>query len=126
MRWYKASELPSRFEGDYGWFYYENTHEMVRKEIPVWYSRNEKHCEGVWIMPLAVPQRPPSSDEDTHIGERYRHVRSGHLYEILYTGLNERTLTPVVIYRRVNTVDSTVWVRDYAEFFDGRFEAADE
>lgn len=50
----------------------------------------------------------------------WKHAKSGGLYTILHTnGINEATMESVVVYRAV--ADGQVWVRNSAEFFDGRF-----
>lgn len=50
----------------------------------------------------------------------FRHRKTGGLYSIVSIAQMESTLEAVVVYRA--TKDSTVWVRSYKEFFDGRFE----
>ena len=52
-------------------------------------------------------------------GVKYRHVKSGGIYIYRSVARCERTGNPVVIY---SGEDGIVWVRDYYEFFDGRFE----
>lgn len=51
-------------------------------------------------------------------GKKFKHVKTGGIYEILATGLIEATLMPCVIY---SGNDGTVWVRPHDEFNDGRF-----
>lgn len=51
---------------------------------------------------------------------RWYHYKTRHFYEVIGFGLNEATLTPVVIYRQVGE-NGPMWVRPCAEFFDGRF-----
>lgn len=54
---------------------------------------------------------------------KYRHRKTGGIYEVLYDGCIEADLQPVVIYRNVDpTHDQRVWVRPYTQFHDGRFE----
>jgi hypothetical protein len=50
---------------------------------------------------------------------RYVHVKSQGRYEVLEIGRREADCVMVVIYRHLET--HSVWVRDYNEFFDGRF-----
>lgn len=50
---------------------------------------------------------------------RYVHVKSQGRYEVLEIGRRESDCVMVVIYRSLET--RAVWVRDYNEFFDGRF-----
>jgi hypothetical protein len=50
---------------------------------------------------------------------RYVHVKSQDRYEVLEVGRREADCSMVVIYRSLET--RAVWVRDYNEFFDGRF-----
>lgn len=51
----------------------------------------------------------------------HRHKRSGRLYSILRRGTWEPTKENVVIYEATN---GRVWVRNEAEFEDGRFVSA--
>lgn len=52
----------------------------------------------------------------------FRHIKTGGLYVVLYTGKFESTNTPCVIYTRLDTLsDPEPWARDYDEFHDGRF-----
>lgn len=60
----------------------------------------------------------PSSHEDPK--KLWLHVKTGSHYKILHMGLAEKTLEPVVIYQRYDGI-GPVWVRPWAEFFDGRF-----
>jgi Protein of unknown function (DUF1653) len=53
-------------------------------------------------------------------GLRYRHKKSGGVYEIMAFARVEATLEWVVVYRSV--VDDETWTRPVAEFLDGRFE----
>jgi hypothetical protein len=53
----------------------------------------------------------------------YKHIKTGGYYRVLYEGVMESDLTPVVIYRNVDpNADTRVWVRNKADFYDGRFE----
>ena len=52
---------------------------------------------------------------------RWRHVKSGGIYEIIGYGKIEADLTPCVIYRAKG--NQQLWVRPKTEFFDGRFVA---
>lgn len=54
----------------------------------------------------------------------YRHKKTGGLYQIVFSeAVIEATLETAVVYRSVD--EGRVWVRPYAEFFDGRFEPID-
>lgn len=54
----------------------------------------------------------------------YRHKKTGGLYRVVFSeAVIEATLETAVVYRSVD--DGPVWVRPYAEFFDGRFEQVD-
>jgi len=62
----------------------------------------------------------------------YKHKATGRLYKILHFGIDEATLTPVVIYTRY-TKDANayrflteIWTRPCHVFFDGRFEVTSE
>ena len=53
--------------------------------------------------------------------QRFVHTKTQGVYEVLEHGRLEADARPVVIYRNVNSAD--IWVRDYNEFYDGRFVA---
>jgi hypothetical protein len=48
------------------------------------------------------------------------HKKSGRLYTVMDVALDEASLRPVVIYECCRS--ERRWVRDAAEFLDGRFE----
>lgn len=53
----------------------------------------------------------------------YRHKKTGGHYAVLFIGKLESDSSTCIIYAPVDELDSpTPWVRDYNEFFDGRFE----
>ena len=52
--------------------------------------------------------------------QRFRHRKRGHIYQVISTGILERTMEPVVIYQSED--DGRIWVRPVGEFTDGRFE----
>lgn len=49
----------------------------------------------------------------------FKHLTTGGVYSILAIGLEEATLTPVIVYQDAHTAQ--VWTRPAKEFFDGRF-----
>jgi hypothetical protein len=51
---------------------------------------------------------------------RYKHVKTGGVYEIVCEAKTEGTGTPVIVYRNVST--SEVWTRPKVYFMDGRFQ----
>lgn len=57
-------------------------------------------------------------------GDRYRHRKTGHEYEVLHLGKFEWSLDPAVIYRRVDG-EPDIWIRPLYEFTDARFEVID-
>lgn len=57
---------------------------------------------------------PPAIFSPTH-----RHLKTGGLYKVLYSGLIEKDLTTVIIYQSENGV---VWVRPFEEFIE-KFES---
>lgn len=60
-----------------------------------------------------------------YAGNRFRHVKSGHLYEVLTMALREEDLSIQVVYQRVgmgSDEEPPIWVRPARDFFDGRFE----
>lgn len=66
-------------------------------------------------MTIPDPSSHPEWDQVLWI-----HMKTGHRYTILYHGLQEASLEPVVIYT-LHDEDGPVWVRPAKEFFDGRF-----
>ena len=99
----------------------------TREEIRGWkgLSREERThvLEAIEVRrradaaPTAMPPVPHPKTGPT----RWRHRKSGDVYEELHRGLIERDLTPVVVYRGE---DGRVWVRPARQFDDGRFEPA--
>lgn len=57
-------------------------------------------------------------------GQRWRHVKTGGVYEFVAEAMNEADTSVVIVYRNVET--GVTWVRAAGEFFDGRFECVDE
>ena len=55
---------------------------------------------------------------------RWQHAKSGKVYKIVGFGLEEATLTPVVVYegKSENGEAWQTWTRPCWEFFDGRFQ----
>lgn len=51
--------------------------------------------------------------------KRYRHVKSGGVYEIVTRAKQEKDGTEVVVYKAL--VDGSIWSRPASEFDDGRF-----
>jgi hypothetical protein len=53
----------------------------------------------------------------------YLHKKTGNCYMVLTNAKLEGNLQRVVVYARSDELeDTTVWVRDYNEFHDGRFQ----
>lgn len=67
-------------------------------------------------MTIADPSSKSMDDEPLF----WIHRKSGGKYDLLYHGLMEGDLSPVVIYTSLDK-DGPVWVRPAEEFFDGRF-----
>lgn len=59
------------------------------------------------------------------IGQLYRHVKSGGVYIVTGFCVIEATNRPGILYRKVNAGYDVTWVRDRAEFLDGRFVVHD-
>lgn len=51
----------------------------------------------------------------------WRHLKTGHIYDLKTIGLLEKDLTPVIVYQS-RVWPNQVWVRPATEFLDGRFE----
>lgn len=71
-----------------------------------------KYMEPPTDKPQVSP--PPAIFSPTH-----RHLKTGGLYKVLYSGLIEKDLTTVIIYQDENGV---VWVRPFKEFIE-KFES---
>lgn len=58
------------------------------------------------------------------INNPWKHVKTGHFYEIVSLGVIEKDGTPAVIYRRVfsDPTGPILWIRPLDEFMDGRFK----
>lgn len=54
------------------------------------------------------------------VKNRWKHLKTSDIYEIVGFAIQEATMEPVVIYKRVG--ERTLWTRPCQEFFDGRFE----
>lgn len=54
------------------------------------------------------------------VKNRWKHLKTGSVYEIVGFAVQEGTMDPVVVYRGVAL--HTLWTRPCQEFFDGRFE----
>lgn len=50
---------------------------------------------------------------------RYKHLKSGKIYKILFTAIIEKDMVPGVVYQSIST--GNVFVRPASEFYDGRF-----
>ena len=57
---------------------------------------------------------------DVWITHRYRHKKTGGIYVVVTLGKLEGRGTEMVVYLALS--DSTVWIRPFDEFADGRFE----
>lgn len=72
----------------------------------------------------AIPedQLVRAAPEDPQPGQRFEHVRSGGLYEVVGVGLEAQDASKrVVVYRNVAQPAAWLWVRSLSEFTDGRF-----
>jgi hypothetical protein len=52
--------------------------------------------------------------------QRWRHTKTGGVYEFVAEAMNEADASVVIVYRNVET--GVTWVRAASEFFDGRFD----
>ena len=50
------------------------------------------------------------------MNERYRHFKTGIIYEVLHVGKMDPTLGKVVVYRQHDKPDGQVWVRPFDDF----------
>lgn len=50
---------------------------------------------------------------------KYKHLKSGKIYKVLFTVIIESDLVPGVVYQSLST--GNVFVRPASEFYDGRF-----
>lgn len=59
---------------------------------------------------------------DPKVGQRFEHVASGGVYEVVGIGLSANDARErVVIYRNVEQPPTRLWVRSLVEFTDGRY-----
>ena len=73
------------------------------------------------MNPAAEAPMSPAEPSAPAPGSRWRHVKTGGGYEVLWgQALIEASRTPAVVYRA--EVGGQVWVRPLAEFTDGRFQ----
>ena len=56
---------------------------------------------------------------EVRAGQRWKHTKTGNIYVIVATGLDEATVTPVVIYAGH---DGVVWVRALGVFLENNAE----
>lgn len=95
----------------------------TREEIRGWkdMSRDERTQVLETIEVRRHAEEAPPAPALSAGPRRWRHRKTGGLYEELHRALVERDLTPVVVYRGE---DGQVWVRPAKQFDDGRFEPA--
>lgn len=63
-----------------------------------------------------------SAGDDPTVGQRFEHVASGGVYEVVGIGLSaDDARERVVIYRNVEQPPTRLWVRSLVEFTDGRY-----
>lgn len=70
------------------------------------------------VMTMTDKQLPALPDQPSP-KSRWRHVKSGGVYQVMDVGYLEATLDIVVIYE---SADHITWVRPWSEFSDGRFQ----
>jgi hypothetical protein len=63
MKWYKAHELPTQYEGCDAWWFIEPkpgrmTPPMELRRIPRGYMRGDEACVGIWFYPVPMPLPP--------------------------------------------------------------------
>lgn len=73
----------------------------------------DKRTSDQSLVEMASRGAPP-------IGSRWKHLKTGGVYQVLLIGLREEDGTPAVAYRKINT--ELTWFRPVAQFTDGRFE----
>jgi hypothetical protein len=70
---------------------------------------------------------PPMEIELQAVPKRWRHIKRGSTYRVLYEAAKCSSISPaldemtMVVYQ--GEKDGLIWVRPAIEFFDGRFEA---
>lgn len=55
-------------------------------------------------------------------GEKYLHLKTGGVYEVIGCGLNESDHEVQVIYSKDPRSNEPWWIRPAAQFMDGRFQ----
>ena len=93
-------------------------HTVIERECgPV-----QRISDMLWAVEVARAVLTAVSERDPPPA-RYRHVKSGGVYEIVTLAQMESDGAEVVVYRPTNG-EARTWVRPRAEFFDGRFVPA--
>jgi hypothetical protein len=59
-QWTRAEDIPEHWEGTTAWRYNESdpSPRPYVSVVPAGYSRDTRHCGGVWFMPIRVPEPP--------------------------------------------------------------------
>lgn len=65
-----------------------------------------------------------NTNQTLHPNTVYKHLRTGGLYSVVAVGTHVKTKECLVTY--VALADGAVWVRNYEQFMDGRFEEVKE
>jgi hypothetical protein len=73
----------------------------------------------MWLHPDNIKDVNPCAEIPARWNATHRHLKTGGLYTFLYEGIDENSMTRVVIYQDRQGV---VWVRPAEQFYDGRFE----
>lgn len=60
-------------------------------------------------------------DVPSLVGTRWRHKKTGRVYEVTGICLREMNLEEHILYRALVTETNHTWARPVAEFLDGRF-----
>ena len=59
-KWVKAENVPPEWENHWAWCYKDWDKSVERTIVPASFSREPRHCRGVWFM-LNDPPAPPST-----------------------------------------------------------------
>lgn len=82
-------------------------------------DKRSTNCEACARNAAALPIKKAVAQPPVIFAPTHRHLKTGGLYKVLYSGLIEKDLTTVIIYQGD---DGIVWVRPFKEFIE-KFES---
>ncbi len=58
IKWVRAEDAHKNLEGNRAWQYSERDDTMIIVTVPKGYSREPRHCKGIWFMEITQPAPP--------------------------------------------------------------------